>query len=84
MTHQNTMQQAGFLRLKQIIALYPISKSGWWKGVAEGRFPRPVKLGLRAVGWRASDIYAFLGKVSSQDSKLAEGGKINKGKKHGS
>jgi prophage regulatory protein len=28
--------------------------------MAEGTFPKPVKLGKRAVGWRASDIAAWL------------------------
>jgi len=28
--------------------------------MADGAFPRPVKLGKRAVGWRASDITAWL------------------------
>jgi prophage regulatory protein len=52
----------GFLRLSQIIGskttpgIIPISKSSWWVGVKEGRFPQPVKLGKRTTVWRVSDI----------------------------
>ena len=52
----------GFLRLNQIVgnkttpAIIPISKSSWWAGVKEGRFPQPVKLGKRTTVWRISDI----------------------------
>lgn len=50
----------GFLRLPQVLSLYPVSKSTWWKGVAEGRYPKPVKLGERATAWRAEDILALI------------------------
>ena len=34
------MPRFGFLRLKQVLQFIPISKSQWWAGVKEGRFPR--------------------------------------------
>ena len=37
----------------------PISKSTWWAGIAEGRFPKPVSVGRRSL-WRASDIQELL------------------------
>jgi prophage regulatory protein len=36
--------------------LIPVSKSTWWAGVKDGRFPQPVKLGPRITAWRVSDI----------------------------
>lgn len=44
------------LRLTQVLELLPISASAWWKGVATGRFPQPLKLGPRTTCWRYSDI----------------------------
>ncbi|WP_084111774.1 helix-turn-helix transcriptional regulator [Gloeomargarita lithophora] len=44
------------LRLPEVLAVYPIGRSTWYRGISEGRFPRPVKLGSRSVGWRESDI----------------------------
>ena len=47
---------AGFLRLPQVLAIYPVSKSTWWAGVRDGRFPKPVRLSRRCTAWRTSDI----------------------------
>jgi prophage regulatory protein len=57
----------GFLRLRDIIAPkgpLPISKSTWWAGVKEGRFPRPVKLGPRVTAWRVQDIQELVRSLS--------------------
>jgi prophage regulatory protein len=58
----NTNHQAadGFLRLPQVLERIPISRSGWWQGVKEGRFPQPVKLSPRVNVWRASDVQAYI------------------------
>lgn len=37
-----------------------LSRSTIYELVKEGRFPRPVKLGKRAVAWRESDIAAWI------------------------
>ena len=60
----------GFLRLNQIVgnkttpAIIPISKSSWWAGVKEGKFPQPVKLGKRTTVWRTSDIKLLIEKTT--------------------
>ncbi len=46
----------GFLRIPQILKLIPVSRSTWWAGVREGRYPASVKLGPRITAWRAEDI----------------------------
>ncbi len=50
----------GFLRLPQILEIFPISKSAWWQGCRTGRYPQPVKLGPRTTVWRVEDIRAFI------------------------
>ena len=62
----NTLPNTGFLRLRQIIGdpradppippIIPVRKSTWWKGVKDGRFPKPLKIGPRTTVWRAEDI----------------------------
>ena len=37
-----------------------ISRSAFLKGVNEGYFPQPIRLGERLPVWRRSDIEAFL------------------------
>ena len=54
--------QTGFVRLSQILAPagpIPVSKSTWWAGVKEGRFPKPQKLGPRTTVWKVEDIRAL-------------------------
>ena len=54
--------KTGFVRLSNILAPngpIPVSKSTWWQGVKEGRFPQPQKLGPRTTVWKAEDIRAL-------------------------
>ena len=54
------IHSSGFLRLNQILELFPISKSAWWKGCRTGQYPKPIKLGPRTTVWRADEIKAFI------------------------
>ena len=59
------LPENGFLRLKSILAPIgpiPVSKSTWWAGVKDGRFPQPLKLGKRVTVWRAEDIRKLIEK----------------------
>ena len=56
----------GFLRLPQVLKIFPISKSAWWEGCRTGRYPKPVKLGPRTTVWRAEDIAAFVQSLGNQ------------------
>jgi predicted DNA-binding transcriptional regulator AlpA len=67
---KNPLPETGYVRLSQIVgdqkatppipAIIPVSKSTWWNGVKDGRFPRPVKLGPRVTVWRAEDIRSLI------------------------
>lgn len=59
----------GFLRLPQVLAIIPISKSVWWEGCKTGRFPKPVKLGPRTTAWRAEDIAALVESFSNSNER---------------
>ena len=59
MSNFTELPDTGFLRLSSIIAPrgpIPVSKSTWWAGIKDGRFPKPVKLGTRITVWRVDDI----------------------------
>ena len=54
--------RTGFVRLRSILAPegpIPVSKSTWWQGVKDGRFPKPRKLGASITVWKAEDIRAL-------------------------
>jgi prophage regulatory protein len=55
------LPQSGYIRLPAVLALIPVSKSTWWAGVRDGRFPRPTKkFGPRIAAWDNKDINLLL------------------------
>lgn len=60
------MPEIGFLRIKEILKIFPIGRSTWWEGVKEGRFPKPIKIGVRTTAWKVEDIRALIEKYSNQ------------------
>lgn len=48
------------LRRTQVEIEVGLKRSTIYQRMQEGTFPRPIRLGERAVGWRASDIERFL------------------------
>ena len=65
MTKDNT-NQIGFLRLPEVLKLFPVSKSTWWQGVKDGIYPQPVKLSTRTTAWRVEDIQKLINSVSGE------------------
>jgi len=60
----NTLPIDGYLRIGQVLKLVPVSRSSWYYGIKDGRFPKPHKIGPRTSVWKVEDI-----------RKLIEGGK---------
>ena len=54
------MEKESLLRLPQILERIPVSKSTWWVGCKNGKYPKPLKLGPRTTVWRASEIEALI------------------------
>ena len=48
-----------YLNIQEITASLKVSKSTLWRWIKQGLFPRPVRLGPKAVRWRESDIAAW-------------------------
>lgn len=60
--HLNTSSNR-LLRLNAILfpnGPIPVSKSTWWAGVKDGRFPKPIKLSPRVTVWRETEVLALL------------------------
>jgi len=56
----------GYIRLPDVLKVFPVSKSSWWAGIKEGRYPQPVKLGPRTTAWRVEDIRELINKASGE------------------
>jgi prophage regulatory protein len=73
-THQ--LPETGFLRCKQIVgdrkanppipALIPISRTSWLDGVKSGKYPQPIKLGVRTTVWTVESIKALIDSIGAQ------------------
>lgn len=61
----NILPETGFVRLPEVLKVYPVSKSTWWSGVKDGRYPSPVKLGPKISAWRVEDIKELIAKNGS-------------------
>jgi prophage regulatory protein len=51
-----SIPEFGFLRLKQVLEIFPVSKSTWYDGIKAGLYPKPVNLSPSTVAWRVEDI----------------------------
>jgi prophage regulatory protein len=61
------------LRLPTVQNRTGLSRSSIYLKVSEGRFPKPISLGVRAVGWLESDVDAWLsGRI--EESRRVTGG----------
>ena len=61
----NLEPETEVIRRDEVLKLVPISVSGLYQKISDGEFPRPVKLGLRAVGWKKSEVLRYLEGLNS-------------------
>jgi predicted DNA-binding transcriptional regulator AlpA len=61
----HTIPQTGFLRLPQVLSVIPVSKSTWWQGVKDGKYPAGVKLSPKCTAWRAEEIHALIKRLGA-------------------
>lgn len=52
----NELQAAEFLRLPSVVRRTGLARSTIYRLIALRKFPSPVKLAGRAVGWRRTDL----------------------------
>ena len=57
------------LRLPQVVEATGETRSTIYKRIAEGEFPKPVKLGAKSVGWVEDEIAAYNeARIAQRDS----------------
>jgi prophage regulatory protein len=59
------------LRLPAVKTRTGLSRSTIYLRVSQGRFPRPVSLGGRAVGWVEEEIHSWLAERIAASRKAA-------------
>ena len=71
--NERTSRPTRFLRLPEVQARTGLSRPTIYARLAEGRFPRPVSLGARAVGWVESEIEEWSRERIAESRGGAEG-----------
>ena len=55
------LPDSGLIRLSDLLpAVIPFSRATIWRRVAEGTFPKPVKLSNRVCAWRVRDVRRWI------------------------
>ena len=65
-------RQVRFLRLPEVLARTGLSRSTIYVRLEQGRFPRPVSLGGRAVGWIESEVDGWIRERIAASRRNAE------------
>jgi len=63
------------LRLPQVKIKVGLSRSSIYAAVSQGKFPHPIRLGARAVGWVDSEVESWLAGQIEQ-SRRTPGGRL--------
>jgi prophage regulatory protein len=59
------------LRLPAVRARTGLSRSTIYQRIDDGRFPKPIRLGRRAVGWIESEIEEWLAQLIKTSRKVS-------------
>ncbi|MBK8959867.1 MAG: transcriptional regulator [Proteobacteria bacterium] len=51
MSYSNRLPVPGYSRVRDILEVFPVSRSRWYAAIAEGRIAPPTKLGARTAAW---------------------------------
>lgn len=60
MAENDCLPEEGFVRLRDVLRVFPVGRSTWWEGVRAGRYPSPVKLAPRVTAWRVEDLRSLI------------------------
>lgn len=70
MPSDTTYTSPRLLRITDVLAPngpIPVSKSTWWEGVRNGRYPKPIKLSPKITVWRSDEINQLVQKGTPED-----------------
>ena len=58
----NMVPENSYLRVSSIPKRVGVSKSTWWRWVAEGKAPQPRRLSRGVTVWKESEVMGFVEK----------------------
>jgi len=61
-----TLPETGFVRLSQVLKFIPVSKTAFYNGIREGRYPKPIKLSERSSAWTVQSIRKLIAELGGE------------------
>lgn len=59
------------IRIKDVMDRTGLARSTIYKYISEGKFPRPIKLGVRAVAWVETEIDGWIqASIAGRDEEV--------------
>jgi prophage regulatory protein len=59
----------GVMRMPTLKVTIELSEASIYRKIEEGKFPKPVSLGGRAVGWRVADIEEWIASLETSTNQ---------------
>ena len=66
------LPREAIVRWPTINLVFPVSKSSWDAGVKECRYPQPVRIGVRGIGWVWGGILDMLDNLPNRDDEAEQ------------
>jgi predicted DNA-binding transcriptional regulator AlpA len=62
-----SLPDVGYVRLPQVLAVIPISKASWWRGIKSGRFPAGHLISPRVRAWSVEEIRSLIAEIGGAE-----------------
>lgn len=60
MSEEPKVPEIGFVRLKTVLELIPVSSATWWRWVKSGDAPKPVQLSPGVTAWNIEELREWI------------------------
>lgn len=65
----NNAELSGFMRIKDVLKLIPVSRATWCEGVRSGLYPDAIHPSPGTSAWRIADIKILIERISNPQAK---------------
>lgn len=62
------------LSLPQVLGVVGVSKATLYRHIAEGAFPRPIRVGQHRVSWIEAEVHGYLTQRIQERNEALQGG----------
>lgn len=56
----------GFVRLPQVLQMFPFSRTTLWRKINDGDFPKPHKLGPKTAAWDIAELRDWKRRITGE------------------